>query len=191
MASESESARGSGHESVVIASFDSYRGAEHMLASLGRGFRKKARTGGGTTAVVIRGSADGSLEVVKSRVLSAGDFLAALMHVSLSWLVGFMGLFATLSGARRQVRDARLRKGHVGSEEHRAHEILADAGPQAAIVLVRCEDGETRHMVATTAADTARDSWDGSLPDFLAALDPGGAHDWVRAAVGQPRGTNP
>jgi hypothetical protein len=41
-------------------------------------------------------------------------------------------------------------------------------------------------MVATAAANSADESWDGSLREFLAALDPGSAHDWVRAAVGEP-----
>jgi hypothetical protein len=43
-----------------------------------------------------------------------------------------------------------------------------------------------RQMVAAGAAERASDSWDGSLPDFLAGLDPGPAHDWVRTALGQP-----
>jgi hypothetical protein len=54
MKSETGSAGKSGQDSVVIASFDSYPHAEHMLASLGRGFRTKARKGG-ATAVVVRG----------------------------------------------------------------------------------------------------------------------------------------
>jgi len=95
-------------ESVVIARFDSYRHAEHMLASLGRGFRAKARKGG-ATAVVVRGNLDGSLKVTESRVLSAG-------------------------------------------------------------------------------AGRSSGSWDGSLAEFLAALYPGSAHDWVRAAVGERPG---
>jgi hypothetical protein len=82
-----------------------------------------------------------------------------------------------------------VRKGHTGSEEHQAHEILGEAGPHAAIALVRCEDEKTRQTVAASAADNARDSWDGSLTEFLAALDPGSAHDWVRAAVGEPSST--
>jgi hypothetical protein len=45
-------------------------------------------------------------------------------------------------------------------------------------------------MVAAAAADSAEDSWDGSLTEFLAALDPGSDHDWVRAAVGEPSSTN-
>jgi hypothetical protein len=58
MTSEASSVAKSGQESVVLASFDSYRPAEHMLASLWRGFRKKSHKGG-TTAVVVRGNPDG------------------------------------------------------------------------------------------------------------------------------------
>ena len=43
MTSETGSVAESGQESVVLASFDSYRRAEHMLASLGGEFRRKAR----------------------------------------------------------------------------------------------------------------------------------------------------
>src|SRR5580693_7331037 len=94
MTSEASSAAKSGQESVVIASFDSYRHAEHMLASLGRGFRKKARKGG-ATALVVRGNADGSLKVTESRVLSASDLVSTVLRVSLSWTIGFMGLLST------------------------------------------------------------------------------------------------
>jgi hypothetical protein len=78
-----------------------------------------------------------------------------------------------------------VHKGHVGSDERRAHEILAEAGSHGALALVRCKDQETRQMVAAAAAGSASGSWDGSLAEFLAALDPGSAHDWVRAAVGE------
>ena len=73
MTSESGSVAHSGHESVVLASFDRHRHAEHMLASLGHGFREQARKGG-ATAVVVRGNHDGTLKVTESRVLSASDF---------------------------------------------------------------------------------------------------------------------
>ena len=178
MTSETNSVAKSGQESVVIASFDSYRRAEHMLASLGRGFRK-----GGTTAVVVRGNPDGSLKVTESRVLEADEFTSVLIRVSLSWTVGFMGLLSILRGAKGEVHAAHVREGHVGSDEQQAHEILADAGPHAALELVRCKDQETRQMVAAAAADSARDSWDGSLTGFLAALDPGSAEDRVRAEL--------
>ncbi len=189
MTSETGSVAESGRESVVFASFDSYRHAEHMLASLGHGFRAKARKGE-ATAVVVRGNPDGSLKVTESRVLSASDFVAAVMGVSLSWLAGFTGLFSMLKGVRGRVRAAEVRKGHVGSDEHRTHEILAAAGPHAALALVRCKDPETRQAVAAAAADSATVSWDGSLTEFLAALDPGSAHDWVRAAVGERSSTH-
>jgi hypothetical protein len=187
--SETSSIAKSGQESVVIASFDSYRHAEHMLASLGREFRKQARKGG-TTAVVVRGNPDGSLKVTQSRVLSAGDLMSTLIRLSLSWTIGFMGLISTLKGAKEGARAVHVREGHTGSDEHRAHEILADAGQHAALALVRCNDQQTRQMVAGAAADSARDSWDGPLTEFLAALEPGSAHDWARAAVGKPSATN-
>jgi hypothetical protein len=189
MTSETNSAAKSGQESVVLASFDSYRHAEQMLASLGRGFRSKARKGG-TIAVVVRGNTDGSLKLTQSRVLTASDFASTVIRLSLSWTVGFMGLVATLKGAKSQAHAAHVRKGHVGSDAHQAHKILAEAGPHAAIALVRCKDQGTRQMVAAAAADSATDSWDGSLTEFLAALDPGSTHDWVRAALGEPSSTN-
>jgi hypothetical protein len=123
-------------------------------------------------------------------VLSASDFMSTLIHVSLSWTIGFTGLFSMLKGAQSGVHVARVRKGHTGSDEHRAHELLAEAGPQGALVLVRCKDHRTGRTVAAVAADSADDSWDGSLTEFLAALDPGSAHDWVRTAVGEPSSTN-
>ena len=184
MTSETGSAAKSGQESVVLASFDSYRHAEHMLSSLGHGFRATARKGA-ATAVLVRGNPDGSLKVTESRALSASDFVAALMRVSLSWLIGFMGLFSMVKGTRGAARATKTHKGHTGSDEHRAHEILAAAGPHAAIALVRCKDPETRQAVAAAAADSAIESWDGSLREFLASLDPGPAHDWVRGAIGE------
>jgi hypothetical protein len=57
-------------------------------------------------------------------------------------------------------------------------------------MLVRCKDQQTRQMVAAAAADSAEYSWDGSLAEFLAVLDPGSADDWARAAVGEPSSTN-
>jgi hypothetical protein len=158
-----------------------------MVASLGGEFRRKARKGGARVAVA-RGNPGGSLKVTDSRVLEAGDLTAALMRISLSWLAGFLGLFSMCRGGRSGARDTRERKGHVGSEEHRAHEILADAGPHAAVVLARCKDQPTRQMAAAAAKD-AKASWDGPLAAFLAAADPGPAHDRVREAVGEPSPT--
>src|SRR5438876_10042646 len=116
--------------------------------------------------------------------------MSTLIHLSLSWTIGFIGMFSMLKGAKSEAHAARVRKGHAGSDEHRAHELLAEAGPHGALVLVRCKDHQTRQMVAAAAADSAEGSWDGSLKEFLAALDPGSAHDWVRAAVGEPSSTN-
>jgi hypothetical protein len=53
-------------------------------------------------------------------------------------------------------------------------------------VLVTGDDNETRQAVAAKATDQASESWDGSRTEFLAALDPGSKHDWVRNALGEP-----
>jgi hypothetical protein len=155
-----------------------------MVASLGRDFRKKARSGH-ATAFVVSGNEDGSLKMTESRVLETGDVTAVVIRVSASRAVGFMGIYSTLKGTRGGVRAARKRHGHVGSDDERAHEILADVGPDAALVLIRCEDDDLRQSVAARAHERGADAWDGPLADFLAALDPGPRHDWVRAALGQ------
>jgi len=179
----------SDQDSVVLASFDSYGRAEQMLASLGRDFRKHAHKAG-TTAVVVTGNADGSLKLTQSRVLTASGIANAMIRASLASMVGFTGLYSTTKGVQGGVHAAKVRKGHVGADEHQAHRILAQAGPRAAIVLVRCTDQQTRQAVAAAAAGRASDSWDGSLTEFLAQLDPGSSHDWVRTAVGKPSGTH-
>jgi uncharacterized membrane protein len=172
-------------ESVVLASFDNRHAAEHMLASLWRGFRKKARKAG-ATALVVSANKDGSLKLTQSRVLTASGFASPLIRVSVSWTVGFMGLFSTLKGAKSGGHAVHLREAHVGSDEQAAHAILAKAGPNAAIALVCCNDPETRHTVAARAADRGSYSWDGSRTEFLSSLDPDPKHDWVRAALGEP-----
>src|SRR5438093_10664 len=52
------------------------------------------------------------------------------------------------------------RESHVGSDEQRGHEILAEAGPHAAIALVRCKDGEMA-QVAERATERGSYSWNG------------------------------
>ncbi len=185
MASEGDAADGVAQETVVLASFENRHAAEHMLMSLGRGFRKKARKGG-ATAFVASGNKDGSLKLTESRVLEAGDLTATLLHISVSWMVGFWGTLSTLKGVKAGAHAAHKRESHVGSDEQRAHEIIAEAGPNAAIALVRCKDAEMGQAVATRAADRGRYSWHGSLPKFLAGLDPGTKHDWVRSALDEP-----
>ncbi|MGW1996448.1 hypothetical protein [Embleya sp. NPDC001921] len=100
-----------------------------------------------------------------------------------------MGLLSMLTGAKDVVHTAHVRQRHIGAQG-KAREILAEAGPHAAVTLIRCTDPDTRQTVAAAAADRARRSWEGSLTDFLASLDPGSAHDWVRAALGEPTHTN-
>ena len=172
-------------EAVVLASFTSRRAAEHMVASLGREFRKPARKGH-ATAFVISGNKDGSLKVTESRVLSSADFIAAVSRIALSLAIGFMAIFSTLKGARGGAREARKRQGHAGTDDQRTDEILAEAGPGAALALFRCDDDELWHMVTSRATEQASAYWDGSLAEFHAKLDPGPQQDWVRRALGEP-----
>jgi len=172
-------------ESVILASFENRHAAEHMLLSLGRGFRKKARKGG-TTAFVVSENKDGSLKLTESRVLEAGDLTAALMRISVSLMVGLWGTLSALKEMKVGAHAVRKRESHVGAEERHGHEILAEAGPNAAIALVRCKDTDVGQAVAARAADRGSYSWHGSLPEFLAGLDPGSKHDWVRAALDEP-----
>ena len=187
MASEGGEAEGARQESVVLASFENRHAAEHMLLSLGRGFRKKARKGG-ASAFVVSGNKDGSLKLTESRVLEAGYLSHTLLHLSLSWMVGFWGTLSALKGVKAGAHAAHKRESHVGSDEQRAHEIIAEAGPNAAIALVRCKDAEMGQAVAARANDRGRHSWHGSLAQFLAGLDPGSTDDWVRAALDEPSG---
>jgi hypothetical protein len=187
MASEGGAAEAAGQEWVVLASFENRHAAEHMLLSLGRGFLKKARKGG-ATAFVVSGNKDGSLKLTESRALEASGLTYTLLHLSVSWMVGFLGILSTLKGVKAGVHAARKHESHVGSDEQRTHEILAEAGPNAAIALVRCNDAELGQAVAAGAGDRGRDSWHGALAQFLAGLDPGSKDDWVRSALDEPSG---
>lgn len=190
MACQDDRAAMSDQEWVVIASFENRRAAEHMLASLGHEFRRDARKGN-ADALVVTSNADGSLKLTESRVLEASGFAATMLRLSLSWTVGFMGLVSTLKGAKSTAHAVHERGSHVGSDEQRAHEIIAQAGPDASIALARCKDREIGRTVAAGAAEHAKYCWDGSMTDFLAGLDPGPEHDWVRAALDEPTSPKP
>jgi hypothetical protein len=187
MASEGDAAQGTAQERVVLASFENRHAAEHMLLSLGRGFRKKAHRRG-ATAFVVSGNKDGSLKLTESRVLEANELMVMLLHLSVSWMVGFLGVVSTLKGAKATAHAAQKHESHVGSDDQRAKEIIAEAGPKAAIALVRCGDAELGQAVAAQAGDRGRQSWYGPLAQFLASLDPGSKDDWVRAALDEPSG---
>ena len=138
------------------------------------------------TALVIHGNKDGSLTLTQSRVLSIRGLVYTITHIALSWTIGFIGISTMLRGTKGAAHQVREHKSHVGSDEQRVHEFLAQVGPDAALVLVRCDDQETRLAVVARAAASASESWDGSRAEFLAVLNPGSQHDWLRAAVGEP-----
>ena len=103
------------------------------------------------------------------------------IRISLSVAIGFTGILSSLRGAKGAVREVRERESHVGADEQAVHALLAQAGPDAALVLVCCDDQATRQEVVAQAADRSSESWDGSRAQFLAGLDPGSQHDWLRA----------
>jgi hypothetical protein len=170
---------------VILAVFENRHAAERMLRSLGREFRQKARSGE-TAALVISGNADGSLKLTQSRVLTASGVGAAVIGVSAATMVGLLGTLSALKGAKTMTHAGHRRASHVGSDAERAQAILAQVGPRAAIALLRCKDPQIREAAVGRAADRASSSWDGSLTEFVAALDPGTKHDWVRAALDEP-----
>jgi hypothetical protein len=172
-------------DSVVIASFDSRRHAEHLLAGLGPGFRKKARAGQ-VTAVVVSGNPDGSLHVTQSHVVTASGFVSTLIRLPLMWRIGLIGLLTSAKGVKGGVHALAMHQRHVGSDAHPAQKILKEAGPHSALVLVRSQDPDTAHAVAEAAEANTSRYWDGSLTQLLNALDPGTTDEWVRTALGQP-----
>jgi hypothetical protein len=115
-------------DSVILASFENRHAAEHMLASLGRGFRKEARKGH-ATALVISGNQDGSLKLTQSRVLSASGVVYTVLRISLSVTIGFAGILSSLKGAKGAAHEVRERDSHVGSDELAVHGILGRIGP--------------------------------------------------------------
>jgi uncharacterized membrane protein len=174
--------------SVIVASFENRHAAEHLLALLGREFGKQARRGH-VTAFVVRDNKDGSLKLTQSRVLTAEGLEGALIGFFAAVMLGLIGIIGMLKGAKAGRHAVRVRAAHVGSDEHAAHAIFAQAGPNAAIALVCCDDPEMRYTTAARARDRAISTWDGSRTEFLANLDPGSSHDWVRDALGELSGT--
>ena len=183
-----DTAGSSAEESVVIAVFENRNAAERMLRSLGREFRQKAHSGD-AAALVISGNADGSLKLTQSRVVTASGVGASVAGVSVAMLAGLLGTLSALKGAKTMTNAAHTRASHVGGSE-RAQAILAQVGRRAAIALLRCKDPAIREAAVAQAADRASSSWDGTRTEFLAALDPGDKHDWVRAALEEPSSEN-
>lgn len=177
---------GSESESVVVATFPNRHAAEHMVASLGRGFRRKARKGE-VAAFLVTGNRDGSFSLVQSRVLTASGVVAAGIGVTVATVAGLLGIVSALRGGRTVVHAARHRQAHVGADEEQLRHILARLGADACATVIRCAGPQGEGAVATLAAARASDSWHGSRAEFLAALDQAvGSHDWLRAAFDEP-----
>ena len=177
---------GSGSEMVVLATFANRHAAEHMLASLGRDFRRKARKDE-VAAFLIAGNADGSFSLVQSRVLTASGVAAAGIGVTVATLAGLLGMMSALRGGKTVVHAARTREEHVGADGQRLRDILAQAGPHASLTVIRCADTQSEEAVVSLAAARALDSWHGSRAEFLAAVEQAvGNYDWLRPAFDEP-----
>jgi hypothetical protein len=140
---------------------------------------------------VISGNKDGSLSVTQSRVVSASGVVYKGMRISLSVAIGFMGIVSSPQGAKGAAHEIRQRKSQVGSGGGKAHEILPQVGPDAALVLICCDDQPTRQAVVAGAADRADESRDGSRARFLAGLEPGSQHDWCAPPSANPQARSP
>lgn len=105
-------AQSSEHESVVLASFENRHAAEHMLALLGREFRRSARKGH-ADALVISENADGSLKLTQSRVLSGSAAVAAPGGVTVASAAGFMGIRSAFKGAKEELHAVRVHESHT------------------------------------------------------------------------------
>jgi hypothetical protein len=177
---------GSESETVVLATFANRHAAERMLASLGRDFRRKAGKGG-VAAFLITGNADGSFSLGQSRVLTASGVAAAGAGVAVATLAGLMGMMSALKGGRTVVQAARKRGTYADPEAQRFRDMLAEAGPRASVLVVRCADPGDAAAVVTVAAERARETWHGSLAEAVAGLDQAaGKYDWLLAALDQP-----
>ena len=182
---------GSASETVVVAMLANRHAAERMLASLGRDFRKKAQKGD-VAAFLISGNADGSFSVSQSRLLTASGVAAAGAGVAVASLAGLMGIMSALKGGRTVVHAARKRGTHVDAEAQRLRELLAEAGPRASVLVVRCADPGEAAAVVALAAERAGDSWHGSRAEFVAGLGQGaGNFDWLLAALDEPPPSTP
>jgi hypothetical protein len=177
---------GSGSETVVVASFANRHAGERMLASLGRDFRRKARKGE-VAAFLITSNTDGSVSLVQSRVLTASGVAAAGIGVTVATLAGLLGMMSALRGGKTVVQAARKRETHVGADAQRLRDILAEAGPHASVVVVRCADPAQQDAVVALAAARARDSWHGPRAEFVTAVDQAvGKYDWLLGALDEP-----
>ena len=172
--------------SVVLAGFESSRVAEHMVASLGRDFRHKARTGTAVAFVITR-NRDGSFKLRQSRVVTASGVVAAATTFTAAIRLGLMGMMSAFRGAKTVTHAARQRQSHVDQEVQRLAEVLDQLGPNAACVLFHCTDELAGRSVAEQASERGSDSWQGSRTEFLAVLDRlGENYDWMRPVVADP-----
>ena len=170
----------------MVAIFPNRHAAERTLGSLGRDFRKKAQKGA-VAAFLISGNADGSFSVSQSRLLTASGVVAAGAGVVVASLAGLMGMMSALKGGKTVVQAARTRGTHVDADAERLRDMLAEAGPHASVLVVRCAAPGDEAAAVALISERSRDNWHGSRAEFIAGLDQAaGGLDWLRAAIGEP-----
>ena len=91
--------------SVIMADFENTHAAERTVASLGHGFRHKARKRD-VNAFVVSRNRDGSFKLVQSRVLTAGGLGAAAIGFTTAVIAGLLGLGAAFRGAKTVTHSA-------------------------------------------------------------------------------------
>jgi hypothetical protein len=176
-----------GAASVVVASFASRHLAERMVASLGHGFRHKARHGSANASVVTRSSPDGSFKLAQSRVITASGVVATATTFTAEIMVGLVGIGVTRRGAKAARHRAHQRQSGVGREAHQLAEVFDQLGPHGACLIFHCTDEQTAQTVARRADERGDRSSHHSRTEFLALLDRlGSDYDWIRPAVDQP-----
>ncbi len=183
---DGQSAPGSGAETVVLARFETSRAAERMVASLGRGFRRQARSSKAAAFVVTR-KKDGSFNLVQSRVVTASGVVGAVMGITAAMFAGLMGLGSALRGAKAVGHGARERQSGVGHGNEQLGAVFDQLGPHAAYVLFVCTDEHTAQSVVERAGERASHTSQHSQAEVLALLDQlGSDYDWIRPAVTEP-----
>jgi len=175
-----------GWATVVVARFDSSRSGERLVASLGRSFRREARSGKAATFVVTRGR-DGSFKLVQSRVVTASGVVGATITFTAAILAGLIGAGSALRGAKAVGHGVRERQTGVGRDDEQLAAVFDRLDPHAAYVLFVCTNEATAEAVVARAAERGSHTSQHSRADVLALLDRlGSDYDWVRPAVTEP-----
>ena len=120
-------------------------------------------------------------------MLTASGVVSAGVGVAVASLAGLMGIMSALRGGRTVVHGRPQAQAHVGADAQRLRDMLAEAGPRASVLVVRCADPDEVPAILALAAERAGDSWHGSRAEFVTGLEQAaGNFDWLLGAFEQP-----